>query len=79
MDLLDSLFDEEPSCLDLDERKSKILNQYIALFEHGIQFAYIPKSTSIDTIFDAMEKCIDDHTDNLLERLGVAVRKSGIY
>ena len=41
MDLLDSLFDEEPTRLMLDENQEKILSQYINLFEHGIPFAYI--------------------------------------
>ena len=79
MDLLDSLFDEEPTRLELNEQQDKILNQYLALFEHGIPFAYIPNSVSTEKIFIEMEKCIEDHTDNLLERLGITIKESGVY
>ena len=41
MDLLDSLFDEEPTRLMLDENQEKILSQYINLFEHGLSLIHI--------------------------------------
>ena len=44
MELLDSLFDEEPTRLMLDENQEKILSQYINLFEHGVPFAYIQRN-----------------------------------
>ena len=79
MDLLDSLSDEEPTRLMLDENQEKILSQYINLFEHGIPFAYIPSKVPLEEIFKEMSNCVANKSDNLLERLGIVVQQNRVY
>ena len=79
MDLLDSLFDEEPTRLMLDENQEKILSQYINLFEHGIPFAYIPNKVPLEKIFKEMGNCVENKSDDLLERLGRVVQQNRVY
>ena len=79
MDLLDSLFDEEPTRLMLDENQEKILSKYINLFEHGNPFAYIPNIVPLEEIFKEMSNCVANKSDNLLERLGIVVQQNRVY
>ena len=79
MDLLDSLFDEEPTRLMLDENQEKILSQYINLFEHGIPFAYIPNKVPLEEIFKEKSSGVANKSDNLLERLGIVVQQNRVY
>ena len=79
MDLLDSLFDEEPTRLMLDENQEKILSQYINLFVHGSPFAYILNKVPLEEIFKEMSTCVANKSDNLLERLGIVVQQNRVY
>ena len=79
MDLLDDLFVEEATRLILDEKQEKILNKYIDLFEHGVPYAYIPKNVPFEKIYEEMDKCVKNKTDNLLERLDIEVKPNRLY
>ena len=79
MDILDTLFDEEPTYLELDKDEADVLNQYIECFGHGVPLAFIPHDFPRIELYKQMEECVNSGHDNLLERLGITVKRGRIY
>lgn len=61
------------------EEQSRLLNEYITKFGHGLPMAYIPKHVSTEELFEKIQICIETEKDILLKLLNVTINPDCQY
>lgn len=69
---MNKLIDEEIN--DFDNEKFELEQKYAALFGHGVPREMFPPCISEDEIRKAVESCVQNQKDELMEILNVAER-----
>lgn len=72
LDFVNKLIDEDIN--DFDEEKFELEQKYAALFGHGVPREMLPPGISEDEIEKAVESCVQNQKDQLMEILNVAER-----
>lgn len=77
---LDDLFlDDTEEIFYYTEVQSRLLNEYITKFGHGLPMAYIPKRVNTEELFEKIQICIETNQDILLKLLNVTINPDCQY
>lgn len=76
---LDDLFSQKIEKSYYTEEQSRLLNEYIRIFGHGVPMAYIPKRINTEELFEKIQICIETEQDSLLKLLNVSVNPNCQY
>ena len=63
----------------VDKEYLKILDEYKEIFGHTVPTEMLPPNISDDEVKKAMEECIKNHKDTLLDILNVSIDDNVLY
>ena len=64
---------------NVDQEYLEIHNEYKKMFGHIVSTEILPSNISDEQIKKAMMSCIENHTDNILDILNVAIDDDVLY
>lgn len=64
---------------EIDEEAFELEQRYRQAFGHAVPREMLPPSITPEQVREAVERCLSEGTDKLLEILGVAIDKDALY